>query len=479
MIVKISATSSQKASLVEENEIVRQLYQQMTASDFHDLSMGEIENLVDRHTREIRRQLVEMLTQDMADETILGCPDCGHMLKVTAHRRERTVNATVGPIRFERSYGRCERCQKQVYPADVALGLHARAKGSPRVQEICALTALRAPAAQAQDDVRRMCGLDIGASTLHREAKRQGERAIQLRAQAVAMAEHPDGADRLAAQAPKLPPHSTMVIEIDAWNIRERDYWGQTKKRRDAGEEVGRWHWVYTGTVFRLDHRGTSENGRHFVIDRGYVATRAGLDAFRKQLHAEALQRGLRQAETVLILGDGAVWIWNLAANQFGKAQQRVDLYHVKQHLWTLAAELHGKNTEEAEEWVRPYLRWLERRKNGALDVITDLEQLLETLADTEEKKREALSKEIGYMQTHKERMDYKSAKALGQPCGSGAIESTCSQYQRRFKLTGQFWSLEGDEAFLALATLHRNERWHLLFPHDKSTETGYAGPSP
>ena len=26
---------------------------------------------------------------------------------------------------------------------------------------------------------------------------------------------------------------------------------------------------------------------------------------------------------------------------------------------------------------------------------------------------------------------------------------------------------LEGDEAFLALTTLHRNGRWHMLFPHD------------
>jgi hypothetical protein len=64
--------------------------------------------------------------------------------------------------------------------------------------------------------------------------------------------------------------------------------------------------------------------------------------------------------------------------------------------------------------------------------------------------------------------MDYKAGKAAGQPVGSGAIESTCSQYQRRFKLTGQFWTLAGDEAFLALATLHRNDRWGRLFPHDE-----------
>jgi hypothetical protein len=39
------------------------------------------------------------------------------------------------------------------------------------------------------------------------------------------------------------------------------------------------------------------------------------------------------------------------------------------------------------------------------------------------------------------------------------------------FKRTGQFWSLDGDEAFLALATLHRNGRRHRLFPHDQQKE--------
>jgi hypothetical protein len=262
----------------------------------------------------------------------------------------------------------------------------------------------------------------------------------------------------------------TSGSEIDAWNIRERDHWGETQKLREAGEDAGRWHWVYTGTVFRLDQRGTTENGRQIIADRGYVATRGGIVPFRQQLYAEALQRGLLQAETVLVIGDGAVWIWKLVDEQFKNAGQRVDLFHVKQHLWDLAAELYGRGTAEAEEWVRPYLRWLERRKNGALDVINSLEELERKLAGLDqEKQAAAVAHELGYLKEHKDRMDYKTAKKLGQPRGSGAIESTCSQYQRRFKLTGQFWSLEGDEAFLALATLYRNGRWHLLFPHDKS----------
>jgi hypothetical protein len=46
--------------------------------------------------------------------------------------------------------------------------------------------------------------------------------------------------------------------------------------------------------------------------------------------------------------------------------------------------------------------------------------------------------------------MNYASGKRQQQPVGSGAIESTCRQYQVRFKRSGQFWSLAGDEALLA-----------------------------
>ena len=258
-----------------------------------------------------------------------------------------------------------------------------------------------------------------------------------------------------------------MIIEIDAWNIRERDNWGRTKALLKAGKDIGRWHWVYTGTIFRLDQRGTTVSGRPVIADRGYIATRKGLDSFQRQLYAEALQRGLLQAELVLIIADGAIWIWNIANDRFKDAMQRVDLHHVQEHLWNLANEVYGSGKAEAREWVRPLLSWLERRKEGALDVINSLEDLKVTLKNLTKEQVTAIDREIGYFKEHKNRMDYKTGKALGQPVGSGAIESTCSQYQRRFKLTGQFWSLEGDEAFLALSTLHRNGRWKQLFSYD------------
>jgi hypothetical protein len=451
---------------IGQDDVANWLYEEAAALLEDGVGMGSIETLLDRVSLECRRRALERLVQRACEQQPLTCPHCRQSMRVEEHHRTRRVNSTFGLIRFERSYGFCCGCGQYLYPADVALGLQERAPASPRVQEICALTALRAPAGQVQKDVRRMTGLDLDPASLHREARRQGDRALALRDADVALTKTQEGLLALNARARTPSAPFTLVIEIDAWNIRERDNWGATEELREAGQETGRWHWVYTATVFRLDQRGTTASGRPVIAERGYVATRSGIDGFQPQVYAEAIQRGLLQAEHVLILADGAIWIWNIANDRFKGARQRVDLYHVKEHLWTLAKELFG-DTPKAKEWVTPFLSWLERRQDGALDVIQGLEGLRATLDQFTASQQEAIERELGYFEEHKDRMDYKTGESLGQPVGSGAVESTCSQFQRRFKLPGQFWSLEGDEAFLALATLHRNERWNQLFPHD------------
>jgi hypothetical protein len=433
------------------------------------VSMATLERAVDQVFFDVRRNVLQQITQKAADQVDPVCPRCSGRLQVVDRNRSRTVQSQFGPIEFNRFYGFCPVCQKHAAPADHRLGLHEHAKASPRVQEIAALSVLRAPADQAAEDILRLTGIEISASTLHREARRQGGRALELREKEEWLTQHAEGIEFLQSQAPEVTPHATMVIEIDAWNIRERDHWGQTAALQKAGKETGRWHWVYTGTVFLLDQRGKTASGRPVISSRGYVATRKGIESFRNQLYAEALRRGMSQCETVLVLADGAAWIWNLADDRFAQAKQRLDLYHVRQHLWALAAELYGAGTDEAEVWVRPYIRWLDSRTAGAADVIEGLEELTERLGEFSARQAEVLERELNYFRSHQQRMDYKAGKARGEPVGSGAIESTCAQYQRRFKLTGQFWSLEGDEAFLALHTLHRNGRWAQLFPQENA----------
>jgi hypothetical protein len=453
---------------MNEEQAVTWLFEEVLRVVKLPADMGRLEKEVDRASQEVRRRVLERLVGLCAAQHGQTCPTCQSEVLVEAKGRSRQVRTSFGVIEYSRNYAFCSKCKQYLYPSDVALGLQPRATASPRVQEICALTALRAPSGQAQDDVRRLTGIQMDSSTLHREACRQGQRALTRRDADERLTQSLEGVAELAQRAIGLPATFTLVIQIDTWNIRERDNWGDTQALLAAGKDTNRWHWVYTGTVFRLDQRGKTAGGRSVITERGFVATRRGVPSFQRQLYAEALQRGLLKAESVLILADGAIWIWNLANDRFKDARQRIDLHHVQQHLWTLAYELYGDGSEAARQWVRPFLHDLEHQPDGAVKLIHGLEELSVTLRKLTEDQRKAIDSQIHYFREHQNRMDYFDGKKRAEPVGSGAVESTCSQYQRRFKLTGQFWSLAGDEAFLALATLHRNGRWHQLFPHDQ-----------
>ena len=95
------------------DDVVQWLQEQLQENLTGDESMGEIEKLVDQSTREIRRQLLERLTQQVADAVESGCPDCGRMLNIISHRRFRSVESSVGRVRFMRSYGWCTGCDTQ------------------------------------------------------------------------------------------------------------------------------------------------------------------------------------------------------------------------------------------------------------------------------------------------------------------------------------------------------------------------------
>jgi len=192
------------------------------------------------------------------------------------------------------------------------------------------------------------------------------------------------------------------------------------------------------------------------------VATREGLDALRQQMHAEALRRGLGQAASALVIGDGAVWIWRLADDRWPQARQRLDFYHAVQHLAAVGRALFGGDKQKSSAWLKPLVRQL--KNQSSLKVVRQLEDILTALPAGET--AQSVAGQVAYFQAHQPRMDYRAGRRAGQPIGSGPVEATCRQYQCRFKRTGQFWSRAGDEALLCLETFWRNGRWHLLFPH-------------
>jgi hypothetical protein len=432
---------------------------------------GLIEEHIRQATLQLQRLLVQRAMQEEADAVDEICPDCQQPLRDKKRHVPRWIDAFCGKVRLVRTHGWCPRCRGWHFPADRVLGLRADSTASPLVQEMCALLVSKMPAEQAEALSLRITGRRLSRSTLAREAQRQGDTALGVRQQLV---EAPVGvaaatkAKAAGAWEPPVEPF-TLVLQIDAWNIRERDHWGETQKRRRKNLELERWHWVYTGTCFRLSHRckkGRFKNKlRALITERSYVATRGGIEALRQQLYYEARARGLAQAQRVLVIADGAVWIWNLVEDRFQDAVQRLDLWHANSYLWAVANALHGNGSKEARQWVKPLLKQI--RNDQVAQVIAGLEELEPRLAESAAK---VAQDTIDYYQKNQKRMKYKEGRNRKEPVGSGAIESTCRQLQCRMKRCGQFWSTRGDEALLCLEMFWRNERWELLFPHAKLT---------
>lgn len=430
-----------------------------------DQTMGHLEEEILHRTRDLERAVLEEAAQKKADQAPLVCPVCGGKLSRVTHGHERTYQTRFGEVTIRRARGWCRRCKCWRFPADHVLGLAETGSCSPSVQEMAALAASKLPVGEASAVIERLTGVKLPRATLDREARRQGKRAEGKRQQMDEQLGQGAGTEQLVPELRlkgAVEPF-TLVIELDAWNIRERndEDWGQTEELREKGQEPDWWHWVYGGTCFRLSQRVQTPGGRSLILSRGTVMTRGGIDVLKQQLWAEAMRHGLSQAKEVLVIADGAVWIWNLAADRFAGARQRLDPWHALQHLWAVAHALHPEDEAAAAAWVKPLKdKLLESR---AAEVIDELDSLLKSL---EGSRRKAVQAERNYLKNNRERLDYTGAKERGEPLGSGAMESTCKQYQVRFHRSGQFWTNEGDEALMCLETFWRNARWSLIFPH-------------
>jgi hypothetical protein len=225
-----------------------------------------------------------------------------------------------------------------------------------------------------------------------------------------------------------------LVVEADGVLIRYRDGWHEVKLGLVAGHTAGK------------------------TVVPSYVAARASAEAFGPRLLAEAARRGalavvewqgsitrpgLAVLREMTVLGDGAPWIWTLAAEHFGARTEIVDFYHACEHLWTVAHAAYG-DTPKARRWAERQT-WRLREK-GAAPVL----RALHAAHGATSAMAEVLRRERGYFRTNAARMDYPTYRKRGLPIGSGAVESSAKHLvQQRMKRPGARWSEGGAQAVL------------------------------
>jgi len=374
--------------------------------------------------------------------------DCGqgHPAAFVEYRRKEVLTV-LAPVAVQRAYYHCAACHAGVIPKDQALDIVATSF-SPGVRRLMGRVGGKEAFAAGRQDLEELAGVVVQTKAVERVAE-----ALGAQIETLAQRERERA---LAGQAQVVPFHAVpkLYVAIDATGVPVVPHETAGRPGKDPTGKA-KTREAKLGCVFT--QTGLDAKGRP-VRDEGsttYVGAIEPAEAFGPRIYAEAVRRGITRAAQVIVLGDGAPWIWGIAAEHFPGAIQIVDLYHAREHLAALGDLLYGPTTAEAKAWTAA--------RSEALDA-GDVEGVVAAMgrrrprqADTQE----AVRKGQGYFETNAERMRYAQFRRQGLFVGSGVVEAGCKTIiGLRLKQSGMRWTVRGANAIIALRCADLSGRW-------------------
>jgi hypothetical protein len=417
----------------------------------HDQPLAEFDAREERVLKVGRELLATWLGQlaSAAGPRSPACPRCGvHSLNSVRRRRKpRTVNSRCGTVHVPRVRLTCRGCGHSWLPLQSVLGLAVKQRTSGGLQHWEALLGGLTTFAEAAQLLETLAGVDVGIETLRTHAEAAGTELEG--AQQAAMA-HVEATQEPPARYAPLADDQILIVEADGVMARYRD------RHLDGTLIDGEWHEIKLGLV------GGYQDGE--LVDASYVAARETASTFAPRLGTEAARRGALDIvawrgrgtdgggeeavlRRVVVIGDGARWIWEHVATTFGSERVEIlDWYHCCQHLGAIGTAVYGTEAAQAAAWVNHAKDLIWQEGPDAL-----LPVLMACRAPTDEAAK-TLETERGYFRTNAERMRYSSYRDQGLPVGSGAVESAAKHLvQQRMKRAGMRWSELGARAILHL----------------------------
>ncbi len=379
-----------------------------------------------------------------------NCPHCHRPMRPVDYERARSLQGLVGDYVIARPYFVCSSCHEGYAPLDERLGIGAGAL-SPGLARVAARLGIDDSFDDAVDALRETLRIELKDEAIRRITEGIGQVAEAEAQAAIALAQAGKGplpSTEVTATSP------VLLVEADGVMVREVD---------------GDWHEVKTAVAAPLGPKAREDEktGRAtLVMGKGsYCAGFESAESFWFRAYVEACRQGLGSAlvTMVVLLGDGADWIWRYGPSFLAVGQVKVveilDIYHAFEHLAKVANAVFGQGSAASEQWLEQMKKWLVEQ--GPAPVLVAMAEL----KPDDEAGVHEVHKGIDYFTEHAPRMDYPRFIAMQLPIGSGAIESACKTLiEEREKGAGMRWTEEGAQAVATLRALHRSGRWEAFW---------------
>jgi hypothetical protein len=408
------------------------------------VELADAEQLIRQGMLAVGRELLQGWSE--AADAHVAAPHCEECQEAMRHKGyvESPLVTTLGDLRIRRARFRCEYCHQECYPHDARTRFLGHAVSWPLAKVIGRLGA-QLPFEQSRQSLLTDYGVRISKHTLQTICEEAG----------LAVLERED-AERQCLTA--LPPAEQLQALPDSEISPETAYvFGDGTMLHTEGD----WHEIRVASVAAYD----SEDRRLALHHRARFLS---CEDFGWQLLLLSRQAGYHRAKLRAFIGDGARWLWELAALHFSDAVQILDWYHLSEHIHEAAAVLYRQGSDEAKRFSEARLDELwEGRHICTLNELRLLRKQMRASV-----KRECLRKLITYLENNRQRIDYPRYRRLGLRIGSGQVEGACkSLVGARCKQAGmRNWTRRGAEGVLRLRAALQTGEYDALWQASETT---------
>jgi len=380
--------------------------------------------------------LSHLLNEGPPESRAIPC-SCGHSA-LYKELRSKPVLTVVGPVEYQRPYYVCAECHHAPNPTDAALGVEQE-EFSPGVRRMMAVVGSESPFALGRERLELPAGLQVSTKSVERQAEQIGAAIMRLEQAEI------QRSVQLQLPIPLGAPIPVMYVKIDATGIPVVKKETQGRIGKVEGQPAHTRE-VKLGCVFTsvgVDKENRPVRDEASTTYTGAIETAGEL---ARRIYREAYQRGWPRARIKVVLGDGAIWIWNLAAEQFPGAIFIVDFYHASEHLHKLSRLLFPSDEAARRGWTASVVDLLDKGE------IESLVAVLRSLLSERPALAEKLETEAEYFERNADKMRYPDFRAQCLFVGSGVIEAGCKTViGSSLKQSAMFWTVQGANRIIAL----------------------------
>jgi hypothetical protein len=408
-------------------------------------SLNEVEQEIRRQMLEAGRQALATYLNRQRPKYPAETTTCRHCGQEAGDMRLRTarLHTILGIVCYERPYYLCDQCHRGTCPLDQAWGLRPN-QMSAELERLGGMTGVETSFDKGSHLFESLTLVSLSNHSLDKAAQAYGQEMEKVEQEWQQEAHDPD---KLAQRNQTARRPLRLYGSLDAAKVHVR------------GDKEHPWRDLKLGAWFEARGQPPRQPNGEWQIRAENITYFTDICPAGELSHlfwATGVQRNAHLAQELVILGDGAEWIWNLVAENFPKAIQIVDWFHACEYLAPVA-KVAFKDPEKQATWLQEVKADLWQGR---------LEAVIAACAACLNANREddPAQKAVTYFENNKQRMDYAHYRKQGYQIGSGTIESAAKQIGLlRMKVPGAIWNLDGARYVAKARAAYLSNQWPLL----------------